>query len=65
MRNSQLTVLCPAMNSVLAAPVIKKMTHKETAPHGCINLQFEDSEKLWGLLDRNDLVYVWGHKTGV
>ncbi|MEU4846333.1 L,D-transpeptidase family protein [Streptomyces gilvosporeus] len=33
--------------------------------HGCINLQFEDSEKLWGLLDRNDLVYVWGHKTGV
>ncbi|MEU9112093.1 L,D-transpeptidase [Streptomyces sp. NPDC048483] len=33
--------------------------------HGCINLAWADAQKLWGMLQKNDIVHVWGRKTGV
>lgn len=36
-----------------------------TGSHGCVNLAWEDSKRLWGLLQKNDIVHVWGRKTGV
>ncbi|MFG2139383.1 L,D-transpeptidase family protein [Streptomyces sp. NPDC048650] len=33
--------------------------------HGCINLAWEDAQRLWNVLQKNDVVHVWGRKTGV
>ncbi|MFI9049404.1 L,D-transpeptidase family protein [Streptomyces sp. NPDC053427] len=33
--------------------------------HGCINLSWADAQKLWNVLQKNDIVHVWGRKTGV
>ena len=32
--------------------------------HGCVNLTVADSRRLWGVLGKGDLVYIWGHKPG-
>ncbi|MFE5819703.1 L,D-transpeptidase family protein [Streptomyces sp. NPDC056479] len=29
---------------------------------GCVNLRIGDARRLWGLLKKNDRVFVWGHK---
>lgn len=31
---------------------------------GCVNLTLGDARKLWGVLKKNDRVYVWGHRPG-
>ncbi|MER5629717.1 L,D-transpeptidase [Streptomyces nitrosporeus] len=31
---------------------------------GCVNLSLDNAEKLWNLLDVDDLVYIWGAKPG-
>lgn len=31
---------------------------------GCVNLALPDAERLWNLLDVDDLVYIWGTKPG-
>ncbi|MEU8996844.1 L,D-transpeptidase family protein [Streptomyces caniferus] len=33
--------------------------------HGCINLTWGDAQKLWELLKKQDVVYVWGRKPSV
>ncbi len=33
--------------------------------HGCLNLTWDDARKLWDLLKKGDIVYVWGRKPGV
>ncbi|MGW7485985.1 L,D-transpeptidase [Streptomyces sp. NPDC054786] len=33
--------------------------------HGCVNLTWTDAQKLWDLLKKQDIVYVWGRKPGV
>lgn len=30
--------------------------------HGCVNLRYEDAEKLWKVLKRGDRLYIWGRK---
>ncbi|MDT0380578.1 L,D-transpeptidase family protein [Streptomyces sp. DSM 42041] len=30
--------------------------------HGCVNLRYEDAERLWQVLGKGDRVYVWGAK---
>ncbi|EST30015.1 hypothetical protein N566_21765 [Streptomycetaceae bacterium MP113-05] len=30
--------------------------------HGCVNLRYEDAERLWNVLGEGDRVYVWGAK---
>ena len=32
--------------------------------HGCVNLRYADAEQLWGVLQEDDAVYVWGDKPG-
>jgi hypothetical protein len=32
--------------------------------HGCVNLTLDDSRRLWRVLGKGDLVYIWGHKPG-
>ncbi|MDT0474658.1 L,D-transpeptidase family protein [Streptomyces sp. DSM 41014] len=31
---------------------------------GCVNLRLPDARKLWGVLKKNDRVYVWGRRPG-
>ncbi|KOG49884.1 hypothetical protein ADK74_03665 [Streptomyces decoyicus] len=33
--------------------------------HGCVNLTWSDARKLWDLLKKGDVVYVWGRKPSV
>ncbi|MFJ6751440.1 L,D-transpeptidase family protein [Streptomyces sp. NPDC091266] len=33
--------------------------------HGCINLKWSDAKKLWDLLDKGDVVHIWGHRTAL
>ncbi|MFD3418574.1 L,D-transpeptidase family protein [Streptomyces decoyicus] len=33
--------------------------------HGCVNLTWSDAGKLWDLLKKGDVVYVWGRKPSV
>lgn len=30
--------------------------------HGCVNLRYEDAERLWNVLSKGDKVYAWGAK---
>ncbi len=30
--------------------------------HGCVNLRYEDAERLWNVLGKGDKVYIWGSK---
>lgn len=30
--------------------------------NGCVNLTVADAERLFGILDRGDVVHIWGHK---
>ena len=32
--------------------------------HGCVNLTLNDSRRIWQVLSKGDLVYIWGHKPG-
>ena len=32
--------------------------------HGCVNLTPNDAKRLWSILGKGDLVYIWGHKSG-
>jgi lipoprotein-anchoring transpeptidase ErfK/SrfK len=32
--------------------------------NGCVNLTSDDAKRLWNVLGKGDLVYIWGHKSG-
>ncbi|MFD9001271.1 L,D-transpeptidase family protein [Streptomyces sp. NPDC059582] len=38
--------------------------HTTVGSWGCVNLTLRDARKLWGVLRKNDRVYVWGHRPG-
>ncbi|MER5751588.1 L,D-transpeptidase family protein [Streptomyces sp. NPDC002088] len=38
--------------------------HTTVGSWGCVNLTLGDARKLWGVLKKNDHVYVWGRRPG-
>lgn len=38
--------------------------HDGPGSYGCVNLEFDDAERLWGLLRVGDPVYIWGRRPG-
>ncbi|WP_428954256.1 L,D-transpeptidase family protein [Streptomyces sp. cg35] len=38
--------------------------HNPPGSRGCVNMRLADAKKLWGVLKKNDRVYVWGRKPG-
>ncbi|SCE25105.1 L,D-transpeptidase catalytic domain [Streptomyces sp. SolWspMP-5a-2] len=38
--------------------------HTTVGSWGCVNLRLPDARKLWGVLKKNDRVYVWGRRPG-